>query len=302
MLPQTMEKMARLVHVREHERHENDGDVVHVDAHDREIDDAAPDSHPAFPDAVDAADILAEPDEPPPEVTETRQARDLALWKKWHDGGHRREDMEPLLKNFEPLIRLRMSPFLGRVRLVPDSVIEAEFKLQFVEALRVYDPEKSSLITHVFRYLDKAKRYIADKQNVGRIPENRIYKIKTYTNALNNLRDKLNGEPSIKQLSVELGWPEAEVKRMASESRADLSSHGFEEDPFNVMPSKSEEVLRLFEYELEGDERAVYQHLTGYGKRHIVSTGEIAKVLGMPDYRVSRLKANIERKLRKYLE
>jgi DNA-directed RNA polymerase specialized sigma subunit len=60
-------------------------------------------------------------------------------------------------------------------------------------------------------------------------------------------------------------------------------------------------VLRLFKYELTGNERAVYEHLTGYGRPKLSSTSEIAKKLKMPDYQVSRLKNAIQKKLKRYL-
>ena len=78
-------------------------------------------------------------------------------------------------------------------------------------------------------------------------------------------------------------------------------TQGFEDDPYALSPSKSEEVLRLFKYELTGNERAVYEHLTGFGKPQTTSTGEIAKKLNMPDYQVSRLKNTIQKKLKRYL-
>lgn len=302
-------KLAREVNVRAHTRHEADGDVVEVDAHTRSIDEA--DSETAdLATPVDIEEQIAEEigdvvkeeaDDPPPPVTETRAQRDLALWKEWKATGDKAK-LKELFKNFDPLLRLKMSPFIGRVKMVPDSAIESEFKLRFVEALNNYNPEKGALATHIYNYLNKAKRFIADKQNIGRIPENRIYKIKQYKVAYENLKDKLDADPSLQQLSTELGWPLAEVKRMQSEMRSDLSSQGFEEDPYMIMPSKAEEVLRLFQYELDGQELTVYQHLTGYGRPKKSSTGDIAKTMGIPDYQVSRYKSAIEKKLSKYLD
>jgi len=302
-------KLARAVHVKAHIRHEADGDIVEVDAHERDIDDVAAEpiagaeTEVVVPEAASliAPDELAE-EPPPPEPPVAIREHEMAMWREWNDSGRDPEKLQPLLDSFAPLIRLKMSPYLGRVKLIPDSAIETEFKLKFAEALRTYNPEKSSLSTHVFRYLDKAKRFIAEKQNVGRIPENRIYKIKQYQTAVEGLKEELDASPTPAQIAEKLGWSLPETKRMASELRADLTSQAFEEDPYNIMPSRAEEVLRLFQYELSGNELSVYQYLTGYGKPRKKSTGDIAKELGIPDYQVSRYKASIEKKLRDHLD
>ena len=235
------------------------------------------------------------------EELRSRQAKELALWQTWKDGGQKPKDLRPLLKSFAPLIRMKTNVYKGKVKLIPDSAIETEFQLRFVDALRSYNPSKGSLGTYVYRYLDKAKRFIVENQNIGRIPENRVYKIRQYTAARDELAEDLGTEPTVKQVAKKLKWDEAEAERMDSELRGDLVSQGFEEDPYSVTPSKSEEVLRLFKFELSGKEREVYEYLTGYGKPHITSTGEIAKRVKLEDYQVSRIKQSLQKRLQRHL-
>jgi DNA-directed RNA polymerase specialized sigma subunit len=231
-----------------------------------------------------------------------RQGKELALWRTWHDGGQQVRDLKPLLRSFRPMIRSKANVYKGRVKMIPDSAIEAEFQLRFVDALRSYDPAKGALGTYVYRYLDKAKRFIVENQNIGRIPENRVYKIKQYTTARDELNDELGRDPSVKEIAASLGWGLSEAERMDAELRSDFMTQGFEDDPYALTPSKSEEVLRLFKYELTDNERTVYEYLTGYGKPRTPSTGAIAKKMGIPDYQVSRLKAVIRKKLKRYLD
>lgn len=267
--------------VRSHVRRQGNKLVV-VEAHDREVDEA--DDKPLISDKPDTD-------------------KELELWRAWKEGGQKPEDLEPLLKSFRPLLQHKMGPYLGRVKMVPDSVIETEFKMQFVRALQTYDPDKGvKLGTYVYMYLDKAKRFIVENQNIGRIPENRAYKIKQFTVARDMLNEQLDRPPTQAELAKELGWKEAEVERMDSELRSDLVTQGFEEDPYTFTPSKSEEILKLFKYELAGQEREVYEYLTGFGKPKESSTGAIAKKLGIPDYKVSRLRDSIQKKLRHYME
>jgi len=275
-------KYAATTKVKSHTRRVNNK-LVGVSSHDREV--------------------LSSGEEPSDDgKRKKRQERELQMWKDWKEGGMQVEDLRPLLRSFRPMIRSKSNVYKGRVKMIPDSAIESEFQLRFVDALRSYDPSKGSLSTYVYRYLDKAKRFIVENQNVGRIPENRVYKIKQFTTAKEFLTDDLGRPPTTEEIAKRLEWSKAETERMDSELRNDLMTQGFEDDPYTLTPSKSEEVLRLFKYELSGNERQVYEYLTGYGKPQTTSTGEIAKKLNMPDYRISRLKDSIQKKLKRYLD
>lgn len=322
----------KVVHVHEYVRHTPHGGTTDVEAYDREIDAIAKEEGPTEDVLLDTSapvamegttshdvdeDVLAEaaPTEEEAEqerkdlvkveqgkFTRMTKEEELVAWRKWKAGGEKPEDLVGLMHSLQPLIRHRMSPYIGRVRLIPDAAIEAEFNIRAVEALRNYNPEKAGLATHVYRYLEKSKRFVTERQNVGRIPENRIYKIKQYQKVKNDIMEETGKNPSLKEMATRLKWAPAEVDRMDSELRSDLMTQGFENDPYSMMPSKSEEVLRLFKYELSGHERTVYEYLTGQGRARVTSTGEISRKMGIPDYQVSRLKEGIQRKLRKYVE
>lgn len=273
-------KYARTTPVRTHTREAPSGKKVVVRQHTREEGDAAP-----------AQVDLSE-----------KKDREIEMWRAWKNGGETPAALKPLLRSFRPMIQSKVNVYKGKVRMVPDSTIEAEFYLRFVDALRSYDPSKGSLGTYVYRYLDKAKRFIVENQNIGRIPENRAYKIKSFTSARDELSEELGRQPTEDELAKKLGWERAEVDRMESELRNDLVAQGFEDDPYSFTPSKSEETLRLFKYELSGEDREVYEYLTGFGRPQMTSTGDIAKKMGIPDYRVSRIKQNIQNKLKRYLD
>lgn len=330
-------KYAKTTRVRAHVRHEADGDTVPVQEYLREVTDtgaaapapaqaesvfrqdtdAGPDSTADVFDAEDLADesetLVREEgavgDAPKFTVEETeraqalisRKADELELWRKWKDGGQKPADVAPLLKSFRPMIQHHLGKYKGRVKLIPDSVLEAEYNIQFVNALKTYDPKLGALGTYVFRYLEKAKRFIGENQNVGRIPENRIYKIKEFQKARDSLADDLGRLPDQKDLAKRLKWSVAEVARMESEQRKDLLAEAFAHDPYEWVPSRAEEALRLFKYELAGNERVVYEYLTGYGRPRLASTGDIAKHMGLQDYQVSRIKDGLQRKLARHV-
>lgn len=316
-------KLAKTVHVKEYARKTPSGGTTVVDEHDRVDDDIIlagaetpiPDTTSVVDDEFDVADTALEPAGELAHKTKLRlesvdkqsfgrvaKGDELELWQKWKQGGRKPEDLEPLLHSFKPLLSSKINVYRGKVKLIPDSAIEAEFQLRFAEALNTYDPSKGQLSTYVYRYLDKAKRFIGDHQNIGRIPENRLYKIKHYQKMQNEIAEDTGRVPTQAELAKKLGWSVAEVGRLDAELRNDLTAQGFEDDPYAMTPSKSEEVLRLFKYELSGPELHVYEYLTGYGKPKLTSTGEIGKRVGIPDYQVSRYKESIQKKLRKHME
>lgn len=281
-------KYAGSTSVKAHTRRTSTG-VVSIKEHKRDTEDKSP-----------STETVSGYDHPDLRIDD-KKIRELELWKTWKANGEQPRDLQPLLRSFKPLIRSKVNVYKGKVKMIPDSAIESEFQLRFVDALRSYNPDKGSLGTYIYRYLDKAKRFIVENQNVGRIPENRVYKIKLFNQAKDDLTEELGTEPTVAEIAQRLNWKVAETERMDSELRNDLMTQGFEDDPYALTPSKSEEVLRLFKYELTGNERAVYEHLTGYGKPRLTSTGAIAKSLKMPDYQVSRLKNAIQKKLKRYI-
>lgn len=283
-------KYAGSTSVKAHTRRTGTG-VISIKQHDRDVDSKEPSKSPG----------TMEGHEHPELRLDDKKLRELELWKAWKSNGQNPNDLQPLLRSFRPMIRSKVNVYKGKMKMIPDAAIESEFQLRFVDALKSYNPDKGSLGTYVYRYLDKAKRFIVENQNVGRIPENRVYKIQLYNQARADLIEETDEEPSVPAIAKRLGWKVAEAERMDSELRNDLTTQSFEDDPYALNPSKSEEILRLFKYELTGNERAVYEHLTGYGKKRLTSTGAIAKELKMPDYQVSRLKNAIQKKLKRYI-
>jgi DNA-directed RNA polymerase specialized sigma subunit len=195
----------------------------------------------------------------------------------------------------------RAGVYRGKVR-IPDSAVDLAFQIEFVNALRSYDPSKAALGTHVYNSLSKgrAQRWIGEHQNIGRIPENRLFKIRQFQSAREEIA--VREEPTDELLAKKLNWSIKEVGRMRKELRNDLVSQGFEDDPFRFVPSKDEQVLRLFKYELDGEQRLVYEHLGGFGRKKITKTKDLSKELDMPDYRVSRIKNQIASKLKRYVD
>ena len=124
-----------------------------------------------------------------------RADQDLELWRKWQAGGRKPQDLEPLLDRFEPVIQSHLRQYAGHVN-VPEPAIRADLENRFVQAVRSFDPSKGAqLATHVNWHLKGVHGFVAQHQNLGRIPEGQISKIRELTAAVHTLQDQLGRVP-----------------------------------------------------------------------------------------------------------
>lgn len=236
-------------------------------------------------------------------LIETQQ-EEARLWRKWDARGRKPQDLAPLMRSLAPLIQDKVNVYAGKVPIPPAS-IRTEFQQQALRALKTYRPDKGAkLNTWVQTNLRKGQRYITTYQNLGRIQEDRVYKIGTFNTTKDLLTDELGREPTSTELSDRLKWHPKEVATLELELRKDLRVSGFGPDgaePSTVEPSREAEVLRLVAYELTPEEKLVYEYSFGVGGKQRLRSGAIAKKLGMSASKVSRLRGSIADKMKRYL-
>lgn len=251
-------------------------------------------------------EFLAELEEPEEKLASKdlreKQSKELTMWQQWNAGGRQPEHLQPLITSFRPLISSKVNIYTSKIRDIPPESIRAEFMNQFVQALQTYDPARGAgLGTHVQHQLKKAQRFVTTYQNPGRIPENRIYKIRELQDAEMHLDEKLGRPPTQLELADQLKWSPQQVGLLQKEVRKARPTSQFESDPSTYMPSRQQEILRLLPYELSHDERAVFEYVYGVGGKPQLGTGEIAQRLNMSSPKVSRLKAGIATKLKRHI-
>ena len=231
-----------------------------------------------------------------------RSADDLKLWIRWKETGDEK-DLEVLMDQFQGIIGNELKRWYGAP--VPRSALIATANRNLLLAFERYNPENkngASLSTYASSYVRKMSDTVYKYQNVGRIPQNRITKIKKFQEAQEILRGEMGREPSLQALSVELGWSMAETERMKSEMRRDLiASKNINEDTLEgSVTSASEEsmAIRVVYSELDEIERVVFEHTLGvYGKEELPA-GDIAKKLNLSKSKVSRIRNKIDAKFR----
>jgi len=230
-----------------------------------------------------------------------RQQREMQMWQQWQAGGQKPQDLRPLIKSFKPLVNHQANIWAGKVRDVPPAAIRAEFTNQFVSALQTYDPDRGAgLGTHIRHQLKKAQRFVTTYQNPGRIPENRIYRIRELQDAEQHLDEKFGRPPTQLELADQLKWSPKQVDVLQREVRRARPTGQFETDPSTFTPSRQKEVLRLLPYELTPDEKQVFEYLYGVGGKPQLGPGQIATKLNMSAPKVSRLKRSIAEKYERY--
>lgn len=246
-------------------------------------------------------DFLSEKRELEKAAVKARAQKDFQLWEQWKQGGEKEEDLEVLMKQIDPIVRKASNVYSGKVN-IPRSAIRAEFQIQAIHALKRYDPKRGAQVgTYLTSQLRRGKRFITNYQNIGRIPETRVYKIREFEDEKMRLADRLGRDPTAHELSDRLKWPINQVSAMEVElSRKEVPTSLLQADMTSLKPSRPAEVMRLIQYELAPEEKAVYEYLLGVNGKPQLKPGQIAAKLRIPPSKVSRIKAGIGQKVSRY--
>src|SRR4051812_22809539 len=121
------------------------------------------------------------------------QKKEMDLWHAWNTGGRKPKLLKPLFDSYKPLIQSTANKFTSKAANLelPTSAVHAELRKQFVNAVKSYDPKRGAqLNTWVQTHLRKASRFVKTYQNLGKIPESNIGKIREFDAGKQELADK----------------------------------------------------------------------------------------------------------------
>jgi len=132
-----------------------------------------------------------------------RAQQDLDLWSQWHEGGRKAEDLQPLMKRYQPLMNRKLNEW--KAPAVSTAAFKAELHKHFYNAAENFDPDRGvAFNTYLQRRLEKAKRFNSKYQNVGYIPEGKARYIGPIQVAQNELQEDLGRPPTAKEISKHL--------------------------------------------------------------------------------------------------
>jgi DNA-directed RNA polymerase specialized sigma subunit len=236
--------------------------------------------------------------------TPVDKAKEIDLWTKWKNSNYDPTYLRPLQEGMKGLIKINVDKW-ARVN-IPRMAIEMEAEKHFIEALKDYDPTKgASLSTHISQRLNRIERFVLSHQNLARIPENRGgAKFGEYKTARTLYRDEYGRDPTPQELaekmSLEYKRPVTpkEVSMYMKEDRRDL---GITDDSdFRHEATGDRILLKMLPYELNIEEKQVFERYFGLNGSKQMQPGEIAKELNINPSKVSRLIASIRTKWEKY--
>lgn len=219
---------------------------------------------------------------------------------RWRNNGKRPEDLDPLLKSFEPVFAQKVRQW--RAPTVPEAAFRAQLQKHFIGALESFDPSRGAqLATHVENRLQKVKRYNLKHQNLAYIPEGQAMHIGRIQRAQDELTEEYGRAPTFDELGDHLGMQPKRVQKIVGAQRRDIPASSFENDPAETALQRDQEVLELLPYNLSADEKTVFNHIFGRdGHQKITSTNDLAKKLGKSPSQVSRLRTAILGKYNQY--
>jgi DNA-directed RNA polymerase specialized sigma subunit len=240
-----------------------------------------------------------------------RAEQDLQDWSRWDQGGRKPEDLEPLMRRYNPLFGRRTRDW--KAPEVPAPVFKAELQKQFIMAAHNFKPVRQvSFNTYMQSRLQKAKRLNQTYQNVGKIPEDPASHIGRIDEATNTLQSNFGREPTNQEVSdyvnQEYGLSgkrrltARKVRAIEEMRRKDVSSSQFQTSPTQQYTTWSGDVLRMAKKRPEeyftGRELPVFMHFYGLrGMKKIERTKDLAKELGTSQSTIAKIKGSIGKKL-----
>ena len=226
------------------------------------------------------------------------QRKEIELWHHWNDNGRKAEHLKPLYDSFKPLLQREANKFRGVE--IPKSTINAEMRKQFVNAVKSYNPthaKQAQLSSWITNNLRKSSRFIKTYQNLGRIPEGQISKIREFKLAKETLFNTLGFEPDSKAIADHLKWPQKRVAQLQKELREDLPVSGYAGgDPAQMLSSKEIEAVRLLQFDnrLSAEDRTVYEYTYGLNGKPRLQPGQIAKKTNLHPSKISRIRGKLK--------
>lgn len=219
-------------------------------------------------------------------VFEWQQNRDPAVYTE-------------LVTRFRPITESFVKSF--KTSGVSPLALRAQADAQMIKAIGTYKPNMSTApSTHIWNNLQKIKRVSMRSLQSGHIPEHRNLKRSTFITIKDNMTDRLGYEPSMAEISDELGWSMEETSRMDNELGHEVPESMLENQFYKSTDgSQKEKALADYLYmELDGKEKKVFEWTFGYGGKPILNSREIAQKLGDNEMFVSRTKKKLAQKLK----
>lgn len=201
------------------------------------------------------------------------------------------------------LVQSQIARYITGPGHISRAALDAMADELLVDAAKSFDPKAGAAFkTHLFNYLRRLDRYTKANANIAHVPEARASMITHFTTQMKVLEDQKRRPPSDEELADHLVWPVSSVQLMRKSLRRELpwsQVGGLQEQ--SMESARVSQLLDDIYYELSPDERAVFEHLTGRGRKKLDKGQDIAKATGFSAAKVSMLRTRIADKMRPHL-
>jgi len=209
-----------------------------------------------------------------------------------------------LLQVIDPVISQATQVYGGVSKNSP--LLRSQARLEAVHALQSYDPDRSSLRTHLMSRLRRLQRLGAQQAHVISVPEQVIFDRRELEDTVTALEEDLGREPTDDELADKMGLS---AKRVAyirqgrmpiAISQAQQTRDGVEQalPAHTVVGQPSQDDWSdLVYYDLTPTDKLIYDYLAGKHGRQTRATSDIARALGITPSAVSQRAIKIQQKL-----
>lgn len=236
------------------------------------------------------------------------KSNELEIFKRFKATGDK-VHFQALYQSMKPLIyeAARKAAYGSNI---PESAHKIYAAQAFLDSLKTFNPASgASLGTHVYGSVqNKVKRLNYEYQDLGKKPENRAVMVGQFQNAFETLKSDLNREPSAAELADHMSLPIKQIAHLQKEIRKDLGMADGTDEVSYAETTKEEEFVQYLYYELNPEEKVVYEYITGsYGKPKLgkkngkIDYTGIAQRIGVSESKVRVLHNSIRAKLKKVL-
>lgn len=186
---------------------------------------------------------------------------------------------------------------------IPRPVMEAKADELLVQAADSFDPKAgASFTTHLFTHLRRLDRFTKANANVARTSEARAGMIVAFQNAMKELEDQKRRPPTDEELADHMSIPLTTIQMMRKTVRREVPWSQIAAPQEQAMErAKHDQVFDDIYYELTPDERVVFEHLLGRGRKQLSAGQDIAKATGFSQAKVSVLRTRIAERIKPYL-
>lgn len=192
------------------------------------------------------------------------------------------KNMAIIVKKYTPLLMSELPKYKGNL---PSSTMKSIGKKLIIKAARTYNPERGKFSTHLVPNLLPLHRTNYESSSTVRLSEELQSGVNVYKQMVDYLKDKFGHEPTIAELADNLNWTPSKVARTQKMLKQEVIASNIDVTPAYT---KEEDPRLAFVYkDLDAQDKFIFEKKLGYLGTPTMSSGDIAKKLGISQTSVS---------------